>query len=93
MKPEPLSAAERNEACKMLRRIWDEIGSDVLDANGGDNMTTDHVIEVVLDASRPEEHARRAKKPRLAEWFRSASYAEKIALGAEAFGAHSLYGR
>lgn len=63
------------------RATWDYIGSDVLSATGKD-MPRSHVIEVVLDANRLDQHL--PCKELLARFYRL-PYAARIKLVKPAF--------
>lgn len=45
-----LSAEMRKRCVSAIRETWQQIGGDILDANGGGDMDREDVIEVVLDA-------------------------------------------
>jgi hypothetical protein len=40
------------------RRVWNEIGHDVVEANGGDEPDAETIAEVVIDAGRLEQAIR-----------------------------------
>lgn len=43
-----------DEQVRALYHIWEQIAGDVFEACGEDTLRRDEVIELVLDASRPE---------------------------------------
>jgi len=65
------SEAEKEIIRQAVGDVWQEIGCDCLQAIAEAEhknvetitMSRKHVIEVCLDASRPEEHLRRSKSP------------------------------
>jgi len=62
----------------IFHRVWDYIGSDCLNATqeceGRNWMKRDEVIEVCLDAGRPEEEARTPEEKELLKQFGALPY-------------------
>lgn len=56
----PLTEAEIRELKSLGNQIWEDVAHDVLEGNN-DTIPRSHVIEIVLDAGRLEELARRSK--------------------------------
>ena len=69
MKPQKFTNDERNIIANAARRVWDDIGYDILDSVAREkrksinavSVSRADVIELVLDASRLEEQLRRTK--------------------------------
>lgn len=63
---------ELNTLSRLFHRVWDYIGGDCLQAtqecDGRDYMTRDEVIEVCLDAGRPEEASTPEERELLKRW-------------------------
>jgi hypothetical protein len=64
----PLTADEASLVQGLARRLWEEIGYDVLSANDGKSVGRAEVIELVLDAGRLDELVHRQP-----EWKTSAN--------------------
>lgn len=73
----------------IFHRVWDYIGSDALqmvqEMDGKDYMKRDDVIEMCLDAGRPEEQAKTPEEKELLKRWDALPYQECVKLARKMF--------
>jgi len=74
-----------------IRNTWNVLAYDCIQANEGEPMPKDHVVEVVLDASYLEMYARQNQKQAVAE-FRKLEYKIQDKIAGEALGNFKRFG-
>lgn len=84
-----LDSIEYGEMVAALNQTWQSIAYDILEANGGENMKRDEVIEVVLDANYLEMYGGATAEQYKA--FRALSYEKQKQVARDAFKSN-LYG-
>lgn len=75
--------AEAEAILYAARKVWEDKGADVLEANGGADLPRAHVVEFVLDAGQMEEEL--SGNPALLAKFRALDYRARIAAVRPAF--------
>jgi hypothetical protein len=89
-----IDVVDAESICRCASGIWDYIGFDCLEANGGKDMRRSEVIEVVMDASHMTtgDSRKRLTAPALA-LLQSYQHSDDIAALLKEFEfTHALYG-
>jgi hypothetical protein len=77
------SPEEKKTIQEVLRRVWNAIGSDVVGELG--TISRAEVIEVVLDADRPQDYTEGEAEREILRRFDKLSYDEMIEIARSAF--------
>lgn len=77
---------EKKIVVRLMQTVWQRIGYDCLEAYGSDkSMRRSEVVEVVLDADRPESEARSDEQRAALKRFRALSRRAQDKVMREAF--------
>jgi hypothetical protein len=92
LRPKDWTDDEQKALQSAVQRVWQYVGGDYLQAAGEGRKNPEsvtisraEVIEVSLDAGRPEEELKKMKRPELAEKLNQTDYASLIKMVRPAF--------